>query len=241
MGVWNIASKHRKGRHPFSANSGCLEGALEESGGVNLDIAICKLPLPVSFPLIPTASWTLRISFIELGLHVGNEVFMKFDSSSSVAELRSPCRSVLVQPPHHPPWGISPTPFPSGCLHVWTWAWSCCGVLLPCPLSVTTLILPFSVMASLVSLLFPPLFEWWQTGWPVLWYWAVTAIILAGSPCFFMYFVWLNIKAEKGYWWRDEPFQHANYVTVQMTLYQYNRVLSYSFFITACSVCQAVK
>lgn len=88
---------------------------------------------------------------------------------------------------------------------------------------------------------FPPLFEWWQTGWPVLWYWAVTAIILAGSPCFFMYFVWLNIKAEKGYWWRDEPFQHANYVTVQMTLYQYNRVLSYSFFITACSVCQAVK
>lgn len=156
MGVWNIASKHWKGRHPLSANSGCLEGALEESGGVNLDIAICKLPLPVSFPLIPTASWTLRISFIELGLHVGNEVFMKFDSSSSVAELRSPCRSVLVQPPHHPPWGISPTPFPSGCLHVWTWAWSCCGVLLPCPLAVTTLILPFSVMASLVSLLFPP-------------------------------------------------------------------------------------
>lgn len=156
MGVWNIASKHWKGRHPLSANSGCLEGALEESGGVNLDIAICKLPLPVSFPLIPTASWTLRISFIELGLQVGNEVFMKFDISSSVAELRSPCRSVLVQPPHHPPWGISPTPFPSGCLHVWTWAWSCCGVLLPCPLSVTTLILPFSVMASLVSLLFPP-------------------------------------------------------------------------------------
>lgn len=49
------------------------------------------------------------------------------------------------------------------------------------------------------------------------------------SPCFFISFIWLDIKAEKGYRWRYEPFQYANYVIVQMTLYQYNWVLNYSF------------
>ena len=77
---------------------------------------------------------------------------------------------------------------------------------------------------------FFPLFECWRHGWPVLWYWAVTTTILAGGrPCFVMPLVWLGIKAEEGYWRWYEPFQYANYVMVQMTFYQYNRVLSYSF------------
>lgn len=40
---------------------------------------------------------------------------------------------------------------------------------------------------------------------------------------------WLDFKAEKGYWWRYEPFQYANDVMGRMTLYQCIWALSYSF------------
>ena len=103
------------------------------------------------------------------------------------------------------------------------------------PLSLLSPLLscPFvSCPGSFHSLYFFFLFPVWTMGAGLATSWIVSYdnhILPWRSPCFFISLSWLDIKAEKGYRWRDEPFQCANYITVQMTLYQYNWVLNSSF------------
>lgn len=121
---------------------------------------------------------------------------------------------------------------PAGCLSAWACALCCCFVLLHsccywfCPVRL------FPDQVHFIACIFFFLFPFRMMRTPL-----ASSLVLScdnpilawRSPCFFISFIWLDIKAEKGYRWRYEPFQYVNYVIVQMTLYQYNWVLNYSF------------